>query len=672
MSHVVSYQDAVSRLAAEADAAGRLAQDSGGFAAVIAAFEANDPNAFRWVLERLEMLPRCELICEWVRIKLCVLRCIEVCGPPPEKPEIPNLRQFADAIVKLTADEKQLRRAIEAVACGDGRDFHAVLTELGLIAYCHLLCRWICSITSHRVCELVCTRGTVLVADALTDARAAGKVVESVLANERAFAAISRAALTLDCEIARTAIEQAGFTAHCEIICELICVWRCAWVCLEFCVRPPPVLTGAYAIDEAREFAIACLQLAGQPRVLGDLVQAVRNRDAAAYGEIVARFGLAPYCLQLCAWACSVTCLEFCVCICQNPALQPWFTTVGYFDITSDIDATTGKTNKGLPNPTLGYHGGPDFAFFDQLQLGGFCPIESPTSPGTAMKYRFLYAVGAGPSSPITGTLLGPVEAGTRLIDWPQNIAGIAGAGLVTTFQSVYIQAAPVPPDPTPPLPGAPWYGPAPHYITPDADGWVVVDPNVIGGGFQVLLGFDTTKVPGLEGGPALPGVPAGTAVPVATQRGGTDLSITFQATRVTTFPPGTTPDYTNALAKIHVNNWIEVNELWFAEFATGCCTPIDTTLSVQFTVDHEEMDPGAWSLVITSCAPAPGDITPHVSGPGVTVTARGGSGTIVEDTGKWDPCSYTATLTTRPALTTGLNDRSPWSNPLTFCICGH
>src|SRR5450631_3630880 len=96
MSHAVSYEDAVSRLAAEADAIGRLAHDSGGFAAVVAAFEANDPNAFRWVLERLEMLPRCELICEWIRVKLCVLRCIEVCGPPPEKPEIPNLRQLAD------------------------------------------------------------------------------------------------------------------------------------------------------------------------------------------------------------------------------------------------------------------------------------------------------------------------------------------------------------------------------------------------------------------------------------------------------------------------------------------------------------------------------------------------------------------------------------------------
>jgi hypothetical protein len=157
--------------------------------------------------------------------------------------------------------------------------------------------------------------------------------------------------------------------------------------------------------------------------------------------------------------------------------------------------------------------------------------------------------------------------------------------------------------------------------------------------------------------------------VPGANERAGTDLSITFEATRVTV----STVDFTNGLAKIHINNWVEVNELWFAEFGTDCCTPIDATLSVQFTVDHEEMDSGAWSLGITSCSPsAPGDITPTVSGPGVTVTARGGFGTIVEDTSSWSACSYTATLATRPGLTTGLSDRSPEYNSLTFCICGH
>jgi hypothetical protein len=110
------------------------------------------------------------------------------------------------------------------------------------------------------------------------------------------------------------------------------------------------------------------------------------------------------------------------------------------------------------------------------------------------------------------------------------------------------------------------------------------------------------------------------------------------------------TGDYSNALNKIHINNWVEVDELWFAEFGTDCCTPIDAILSVQFTVDHEDMDSGAWSLGITSCSKsAPGDITPHVSGGAVTILSRGGLGTIVENTSTWSPCSYTPTLATGP-----------------------
>jgi hypothetical protein len=686
MSNGSLHEDAVSRMAAQSDAIGRLAQNSGGFAALVAAFESKDADAFRWVLERLEMLPYCELICEWVRVKLCVLRCLEVCGVPREKVPTPNLQQFARAVVQLASNEKLLRRVVDAVACGNGDDFHAAIAELKLVDFCHLLCHWVCGIIYRRVCEVVCTPQFVPVPDAVHEIRAAGKVMASVMAKEKAFDAIGKAAVALDCEVARSAIEQAGFGPGCEIICGVICSWRCGWVCRELCELPTPVVTGVYAIEEARNFALASRQLASQPRALGDLVNAVQDRDAKAYGEIIARFGLGPYCWQVCAWVCSVTCYEFCICICPNPALQPWFTTVGYFDIYSDIDATSGKTNKGLPFATLGSHGGPNFAFYEQLQLGGFCPINSPTSPGIAMKYRFLYIVGAssGTAQAITGNLVSPVEAGTRFTNWPQNVGGIAGAASVPTFQSVWIVPAPAPPDPTPPAVGAPWFGPSAHYIAPDTDGWVEVDPNAIGGGFTTLLGFDTTPV--VPGGSPIPGaigtpggVPAGSAVPAASQRAGTDLSITFEATRVTlspagtAVPPGSGVDFWNELDKIHVNNWTEINNLWFLEFGTDCCTGIDATLSVQFTVDHEEMNSGAWSLGISSCsASAPGDITPTVSGPGVILTSRGGSGTIVEDTSTWSNCSYTVTLSTRPGLTTGLVDRSALNNSLTFCICGH
>jgi hypothetical protein len=674
MSNANVSQEAIDRLVSQADAVGRLAQDTGGFAAVLAAFESADANAVHWVLDRLELRPYCELICEWVRIKLCALRCAEICGPPREKAKIPNLQQFAQAVVKLSSEEKLLRRVVDAVSCGDPSAYQSALEELKLVDFCDLICQWVCSIGYRRVCEVVCIPRPLPFPDPVSEIRAAGKFLEGVLANEKVLDSIAKASLTLKCEILQEAIVKAGFLSGCEYICSLICTHRCVQVCRELCeVFPLIAVPRALAIEEAQSFALASRSLAGHSRALYDLVNAVQNRDLAAYRDIIAGFGLGPYCWQVCRWVCSVICFEYCRCVCPPPGLHPWFTKVGYFGIYADIDSTSGKTNKSLPFVTLGAGGGPNFAFFGPLELRGFCPINSPTVPGIRMKYRFLFDAGSGPL-PITGTLVSPVDAGTRLVSWPINAGGNASAVFSQQFQDVIIQAAPTPPDPTPPAPGSPWVGPAPHYISPDANGWVEVDPNAIGGGFQTLLGFDTTDPSVAPGGLPNPGVPAGIAVPPGNQRAGKDLSIIFEATRVNTFPPGTTADFSNSLPKIHINNWSEVNELGLVEFGTGgCCTPINASLSVQFTVDHEEMDSGAWSLGISSCSPsAPGDITPTVSGPGVTVSARGGSGTIVENTSSWSPCSYTVTLTTRPGLTTGLVDRSASPNSLTFCICGH
>ena len=57
MADVISRDDAVKSFSAKAEVIGHLAQDSGAFAAVVAAFEEKDADAFRWVLNRVDMLP---------------------------------------------------------------------------------------------------------------------------------------------------------------------------------------------------------------------------------------------------------------------------------------------------------------------------------------------------------------------------------------------------------------------------------------------------------------------------------------------------------------------------------------------------------------------------------------------------------------------------------------
>lgn len=756
MSNANLVNHAVNRLTAQADAVSRLAQDHGGFSAAVAAFESRDTAAFRWVLERLEVLPYCDLICEWVRVKLCALRSAELCSPV-EKQELPSLRDFARAIVKLSSNEKALRRVFDAVSCGDAAQYHAALEELKLREYCQLISWWVCSIAYEDVCHAVCQSEVVAVSDPLLALRVAGESIAGLTKDEKTFDALGKAAQAADFNSAHSVIGALGLGENCRFLCSFVCIWWRVWVCRELCEVPPRIYTGPYAIEEARDFAQASRQLAANPRIMTDLVDAALSRNPAAYRQIVARYTLTDYCWQLCAWITSGICYGFCIRVCPPPAdYPPLFTTVGNFDIYTQIDPGSGLTNTSLP-PTVSmpWGGGPNYAFYNELQLGGTCPIYSPTSPGTLMQFRFLYAsstttlsgainaaqtsitVAAGATTPptpfnvavcncsangetgetitvtaVAGTtwtvtrgadgttaaaatagvtlLIGltaitgprvdsPLQVGQRYVTgWPQNLAGLAGPpSPFPTLEPVYVGYNPKGPGVDLPAPtlGSTWYGPE-HYLEPDlTTGWVQFDSALTTSAITVFLNFDSSQV--IVGGCSLTtppcfgtpgGAPAGTAA--SNPGAGSDLAIIFQATRQGV----STVDYSNSLCKIHINNWSEVNNLWFTQFATGCCTPIDSALSVQFTVDHEEMKAGGWSLGISSCALNEG-ITPSASTlgpPPVTLSARGGFGTVDVDTSLWPNCSYTVGLSTRPGLTTGIYDRPGSDNLLTFAICDH
>ncbi len=747
MSNANLVNNAVNRLTAQADALGRLAQDNGGFSAVVAAFESRDVAAFRWVLERLEMLPYCEIICEWVRVKLCALRCAELCSPLQQQ-EVPTLRQFASAIANLSSNEKVLRRVVDAVACGDAAQYQAALDELKLGEYCQLICYWVCSVGYQEVCHAVCQPEPVTVNDPLLALRVAGDVIAGIANDGRTFDTLGKASQAADFDTAQSIISAAGLGDQCTILCFFLCIWWRVWVCREFCDAPAPIYSGPAAIEEARNFALAARQLATYPRAITDLVDAALSRNTAVYRQIVARFSLAPYCWQLCAWVTSGVCFGFCIRVCPQPGqYQPLFTQVGNFDIYTQIDPGTGLTNTSLtPTVNMPYGGGPKFAFYNELQLGGTCPVFSPISPGTAMQFRFLYAastttlptainssqttitVPAGVTTPatpfnvavcncasngatgetmtvtgvagttwtvtrgadgttaasapvgatlligltpITGPLVDvPLQVGQRTLSWPSNVLGLAGAP-VSTFEPVYVGYGT---DPVAPSLGSTYTSPA-HYLEPDpATGWVQLDPTLLSPAITQFLNFDTTQVvaggcslttPPCIGAPG--GAPAGTAA--SNPGAGSNLAIIFQATR----QGFTTIDDSNSLCMIHINNWSEVNNLWFTQFATGCCTPIDSALTVQFTVDHEEMAAGGWSLGINSCA-IDENLTPAtpIVGPPVTTDGRGGYGQIDVDTSLWPNCSYLVTLATRPGLTTGVADRGAIDNNLTFAICNH
>jgi hypothetical protein len=336
---------------------------------------------------------------------------------------------------------------------------------------------------------------------------------------------------------------------------------------------------------------------------------------------------------------------------------NPQFTHIGDFNISADIDPTTGLTNKSKAG-----HGGPDFGFFAAIKLKGFCTKTLPSDPTLFMHYRFLYVDPVGGSElPITGNLVSEVVVGARVVPWDQF-----GTGVQLTYQDIVIRGSGaaslpdgIPPGPAVP-PGTPW-GPVPaHVLIPDGDGWVRVDQRALDNGFQgALLRLDTRKI--VSGGtPPQPGAgndPAGVAA------NGERLTITFE----TATDPANPATYNRQLLQAEplINNWVEVRQLDIQQFQSGTlggCTPLTSDLNILYTADHELMR--SWSIAIETAASVPGGIPALPSGS----VPRGGFGNHHEVITTWPSCSYQVWLTTQRALTNGEVDDDKDSAIVTFC----
>jgi len=654
-------QELIQDVSQTLEALGAITEDETTFRLLIQSFRAQDHEGFRDLLTRFKLLDRCHLVCQWLCAKHCELICLELCGPPPKDPPQLELREFGELIGKITADQKLLDRLAGAVIERDELTFRAIVEKLGIERYCHYVCHWICSIRCNLVCEILCSPekpvyivGCVHLLPALQQA---GAAVTRLLADERTLAAVEKGIQARDCEIVRIALERTGYQGVCHWICRWLCVWRCVRVCTTLC-RPFPVTPIDDMLPEIHDFARALAKLKQDPKSVAALLTAIDTEDTDSYAKLVKKIGFERFCHQLCFWVCRLWCRRFCWCVCPPPRPRPWFTHVGHFHIYADIDGASGLTNK----PVLG-HGGPDFGFFSCLELRGFCPYDSPDAPGAPMRYRFLYER-SGSRTSLIGNLLCPVIVGSRTIYWDIN-----GTGLEETFQTVMIagSGATLDPTPLPALPpGTPWGAPPTHIIVPDADGWITVDPNTLGGGFAgALIGFNSTTA--LPDGDPLPGVAAGAQVPAANIKNGVDLTIIFEATRVG--GPTSPPDYTNTLGRIHINNWREVRLLDLLQFHSGGgtpCSPLSTDLDIEYTADHELMR--SWKVDIVTAASIP-----PLSLPSGTNTRSAGAntafGTHHEDISKWPTCSYTVVLTTRRALTSGIFDDDADQISMTFCI---
>lgn len=643
--------DTLSDFVERANAVGYLARDEKAFYAAFDAIRDGDAKEVQAILQRVGLFPSCELICEWVRVKDCGFLCLELCGPPKPINQAPNPRLLADAIVRLTSNETSVRALVDVVETRDRDAFQRLVEEYNIATLCHLLCYWLCAVRYRLICRWVCDPDLVERPDFVVELQSAGQALRRLLEHEDSFARVAAASNAGDPATMRSVIGGADLIPYCSFICEWFCSWRCALVCLTLC-RESVFELATDPLVEALAFAKVTAKLALESANIERLVSAVRAGDAKAWGASLKDLELEPYCIQLCHWVCALLCRRYCVLVCPPIFEQPWFTHVGDFSITADIDPSTGLTNKAENS-----HGGPDYGFFNCLSLQGFCPKADPTDPTEQMAYRFLYqAAGAAAPTPVTGGFVCEVLVGTRYTLWNGN---------PNTLQSVRIIGTGTT-SPTPPV-GPPGPNPPDHYIVPDANGWIPVDANALDDGFDGwLMGFASEIA--FPGGDPAPGVSAGKAVPVAAQKNGSNAAIIFQATRLSTIASvniGGAPDYTNQLSLIHINNWNEVSLINLEEFAGGMsCTPVTTSLHIQYTTDHELM--AQWSIdMVTAATVTPAPTFPDGFGP------RGSSGVDLHDTTSWPQCSYLLRLHTRRSLTDGLlDDPDKWEGSfLTFCI---
>jgi hypothetical protein len=350
----------------------------------------------------------------------------------------------------------------------------------------------------------------------------------------------------------------------------------------------------------------------------------------------------------------------FCVKLCTKGGGEvPWFTSVGNFSITSDIDGS-GKTLMSKFGA-----GGTGYGFFGSVKLGGYATKKVPTAPASPLFYRFLFSTDNVNFNPVTTAQMEAtaLKVATRQVTWNGT----------TAFQDVVIdinQLASVPDN----VPADNYPNPIPdHVLHPDANGWVRVDQPALDNGFYGSLFYLNTATI-IGGGDASAGLTPGLAVPVADQKNGKMLYIKFQTTDDPTNPGSPNLNTQLLIGKIYVNNWNEVNLLKLEELFAGGgsgCTPVSGTAHADYTVDHELI--ASWSLSVWSNATGtvsglPSGTIPRGEAKKFDLASPPVPYVLTPPFSAWPSCAYSLTLTTYRKLTTGESNDWAKTNQVIFC----
>ncbi len=161
--------------------------------------------------------------------------------PVSEAERLKELQETGQAIGKLAKDEAGFTRTVEAFRAVDAEKFQSELSRLGLLPFCVLVCRWLCSKHCVFLCRRLCkepSKGEVSVAEI----REFAVVSEQLAADEALLKRFLEAVDREDVDSFNRLLVEMKWQRFCHQLCHYLCRVRCRRVCKLLC-PPRPVIT---------------------------------------------------------------------------------------------------------------------------------------------------------------------------------------------------------------------------------------------------------------------------------------------------------------------------------------------------------------------------------------------------------------------------------------------
>ena len=198
--------------------------------------------------------------------------------------EAPDPRLLAEAIVRITSNEKVLQELVEAIEKRNREGFERIVHEYKIGPWCHLFCHWLCVVRYRLICRLVCSPIILERPSLFDELRLAGQGLRGLLEHRDAFDQAVAASNAGEAEKLADVLRGADLIRFCFVICEWFCSRRCAVVCLTMC-REFPVVSIKEHLEEALAFAKATEALAKKPVDVERLIARLA-RETARHGKV--------------------------------------------------------------------------------------------------------------------------------------------------------------------------------------------------------------------------------------------------------------------------------------------------------------------------------------------------------------------------------------------------